>query len=323
MRRILFLLFTPALFAQVTTIEEILVVVNNHIITRKVFQQTVEQQYAELYRLFSGKELDEKLKDAREKTLEEMIDTYVLLDVALEKDVHNYVPSETEMLEDIKKSSSSTESELERMVRSELGMSLGDFIRQRREFQIVQSLLWQEVYRKVPVEDQEARIYYNEHQSDYKKPARLRIRELIISKGAASLEQASSRDVLAKVQEELKNGASFESLVRDFSTSPSKGTGGDLGWVEKGLLLSAIEESALRLQPEEVSDVIETDKDYILIQLIGSEVEGVMPFDAVKNEIVQKLQEPKAENARMHFIQAQRIRANIRYLVPKEQIIES
>lgn len=323
MRPILLFLFAPALFAQVTTIEEILVVVNNHIITRKAFQQTVEQQYAELYRRFSGKELDEQLKDAREKTLEEMVDTYVLLDVALEKEMHNYVQTETEMLDDLMRSNSSSESELDRMAKSELGMSIGEFIRQRRETEIVRNLLWMEVYRKVPVEEQEARLYYNEHQNDYNKPARFRVRELIIPKGATPPEQASSRETLEKVQEELKSGTSFESLVKDFSASPSKGTGGDLGWVDKGLLLSSIEESALSLKPDEVSNVIETDKDYILIQLIDSEVEGVKPFDAVRDEIVYKLQEPKAENARMHYMQAQRIRANIRYMVPKEQIIGS
>ena len=39
-----------------------LVVVNGHIITRRAFQQSFEQEHAALYRKFSGKELDEKLK---------------------------------------------------------------------------------------------------------------------------------------------------------------------------------------------------------------------------------------------------------------------
>jgi hypothetical protein len=49
--------------------EEVLVVVNGHIITRRTLQQAVEQEHAALYRQFSGKELDLKLRDAREKTL--------------------------------------------------------------------------------------------------------------------------------------------------------------------------------------------------------------------------------------------------------------
>ena len=44
--------------------DEILVVVNKHIITRRTLNQSVEQQHAALYRQFAGKELDAKLADA-------------------------------------------------------------------------------------------------------------------------------------------------------------------------------------------------------------------------------------------------------------------
>ena len=320
-------ILAPAALAQTaakaTTIEEILVVVNNHIITKGALQQAVEQQYAELYRRFSGKELDDRLKDAREKTLQEMIDDFVLLDVATEKELNLYAPSDADILENIKSSSGlSSESEIETAIRSELGLSLSEFIRQRRQGTIIWELLSSEVYRKVPVEEQEARLYYNEHQAEYQKSARFRIREMIIPKGATPSELAAAKETVAKVQDEIKNGASFESLVANHSNSPSKGTGGDLGWIEKGLLLKAIEDAAIALKPNEIGGPIETDKDFILIQLIAAELDGVKPFESVKGDIIRKLQEPKAENAKMHYLQSQRLRANIRYLVPKEQIIK-
>ena len=53
--------------------EEVLVIVNAHIISRRQFQQSVEQENAALYRQFSGKELDEKLREAREKTLQGLV----------------------------------------------------------------------------------------------------------------------------------------------------------------------------------------------------------------------------------------------------------
>jgi parvulin-like peptidyl-prolyl isomerase len=319
---VLLLLTAPALIAQ-TTIEEILVVVNNHIITRKAFQQTVEQQHAELYRHFSGSELDAKLQDAREKILQEMIDNFVLIDVAYEKDIQNRAPSEAEFLDDLKRRSEiSSDTDLERAIKSEVGLSLSEFVRQQRQSYIIWQLLSQEVYYKVPVEDQEARLYYNEHQADYQKAARFRIREMIIPKGGGPAELESSKETLAKVQDGLKNGETFESLAKNYSANPSSATGGDLGWIDKGLLLKSIEDAALVLNPDEVSDVIETDKDYILIQLIASELEGVKPFNSVKDEIKQKLAEPKAENAKHHYLQAQRLRANIRFIVPKEQIVK-
>ena len=58
--------------------EEILVIVNGHVISRRVFQQAVEQGAAALYRQFSGKALDEKLQDARQKTLQGLIDNFII-----------------------------------------------------------------------------------------------------------------------------------------------------------------------------------------------------------------------------------------------------
>ncbi|HEX9081897.1 MAG TPA: SurA N-terminal domain-containing protein, partial [Holophagaceae bacterium] len=86
MRPTALLLFAPALLAAAPSqvMDEILVIVNNHIITRHTFDQAVEQQNAALYRQFSGKELDAKLKDAREKTLKGMIDAFLLDDKAQE-----------------------------------------------------------------------------------------------------------------------------------------------------------------------------------------------------------------------------------------------
>jgi hypothetical protein len=42
----------------------------------------------------------------------------------------------------------------------------------------------------------------------------------------------------------------------------------------------------------------------------------------VRPQILEKLQQPKADNAIMNYLQSLRVRANIRYQVPKEQIFK-
>ena len=314
-----FVLLVAAPAAEPTTLEEVLVVVNSHIITRKAFQLALEQQIAELYRHYSGRELDEELRGAREKTLQELIDTFVLLDVAADKEMLAYAPTESDLLDELKKRSQlSSDADLERMVKLELGINLSELLRQQRRTYIIESLLYQEVYRRVPIEEQEARLYYNEHQAEYSQAAKFRVRELVIPKAAGNGPDAA--ETLAKVREGLKEGVPFEALVKEHSGSLSGVLGGDLGWTEKGLLLPAVEDAALALAPDEVSDVIETDKDYIFVQLMAKETAGAKPFEAVKAQIMDKLREPKARNALQQYLQAQRLRANIRYMVPREQI---
>ncbi len=319
------LLCLPALQAETKpdVREEILVVVNKHIITRRALTQAVEQQHAALYRQFSGKELDEKLMNAREKTLQGLVDAYLLEDKGSELGspvTDEYVRAS---LDGIKKENNfATDADLERAIKGSLGIGLNEFKKRQKQQATQQFVLQREVFSKVAVEDNELRAYYEDHKDEYRLPSRFRIRELVLAKGATAEDQAEARKTLETVQTELKGGKSFEELARHHSTSPSKATGGDLGWMNKGFLRAAIEDAAVKLKPEQVSAPIETDKDIYLIQLIALEDAPVTSFAEVKAKILEKLQEPKAQNAIEQYLASLRMRANIRYLIPKEQILK-
>ncbi|WP_243294741.1 peptidylprolyl isomerase [Geothrix mesophila] len=303
--------------------EEILVIVNSHIITRRDLTQAVEQQNAALYRQFSGKELDEKLQTAREKTLQGMIDAYLLEDKGDELSspiTDDYVRASIDGIK--KENNFATDADLERALKTSLGIGLPEFMKRQKQQATQQYVLQREVFSKVAVEDNELRAYYEDHKDEYRLPSRFRIRELVLAKGATPEEQAATRAKLAEIQAALKAGKSFEELARQNSVSPSKATGGDLGWMNKGFLRASIEDAAVKLKPEQVSAPIETDKDIYLIQLIALEDAPVKDFAEVKAKILEKLQEPKAQNAIEQYLANLRMRANIRYLVPKEQILK-
>ncbi len=303
--------------------EEILVVVNKHIITRRGLTQAVEQQHAALYRQFSGKELDAKLVDAREKTLQGLIDAFLLEDKGAELGSpvsDEYVRASIDGIK--KENNFATDADLERALKGSLGIGLPEFMKRQKQQAIQQFVLQREVFSKVAVEDNELRAYYEDHKDEYRMPSRFRIRELVLAKGATVEEQTEARKRLESIQAELKGGKAFEELARLYSTSPSKATGGDLGWMSKGFLRASIEEAAVKLKPEQVSAPIETDKDLYLIQLIALEDAPVKAFAEVKAKILEKLQEPKAQNAMEQYLANLRMRANIRYLVPKEQILK-
>ena len=303
--------------------EEILVVVNAHVITRRTFQQAVEQGTAALYREFSGKELDDKLRSAREKTLQGLIDSDVLDDKAADLGVavsdetlHGYV-------EDIKRQNNFTsDADFERALKGSLGIGLQAYLVRAKQDMLKQEVLRREVFSRVAVEEQELKAYYDEHKAEYAKPSRFRVRELVLPKGVDAEQQAATKATLATIQDELKRGTAFEALVQQYSTAPSRSTGGDLGWLAKGVLRTDIEQAALALKTGQISAPLETDKDVYLVQLTEAELDGVRPFMEVRGEILQKLQEPKAETAVEGYIQSLRIRANIRYLVAKETILK-
>jgi peptidyl-prolyl cis-trans isomerase SurA len=320
----LVLLALPAVLISAPEVrEEILVVVNGHIISRRTFQQAVEQGTAALYRQYTGKELDDKLRDARDKTLQGLVDTFLITDKAVDLGivvpddyVHSYV-------EDLKKQNNITsDADFEKAIKGSLGINMAAYMARTKQDVVKQEVLRKEVYSRIAIEDQELKAYYLDHKEDYRQPSRFRIRELILAKGVTPEEQEAAKVKLATIQEALKKGTPFETLVKEYSTSPSRSTGGDLGWLPKGVLRQNIEEAALALGVNQVSAPLETDKDLELVQLVASEMDASKPFADVRQSIMEKLQEPKAQNAIENYLTGLRLRANIRYMVPKETIIK-
>jgi peptidyl-prolyl cis-trans isomerase C len=67
----------------------------------------------------------------------------------------------------------------------------------------------------------------------------------------------------------IKQGANFESLAREFSTCPSKSSGGDLGWFGPGKMVPAFESAVKRLSPGSVSDLVQTQFGYHIVKCTG------------------------------------------------------
>lgn len=67
----------------------------------------------------------------------------------------------------------------------------------------------------------------------------------------------------------IKQGANFESLAREFSTCPSKSSGGDLGWFGPGKMVPAFEHACKGIGVGSISDIVQTQFGYHLIKLTG------------------------------------------------------
>lgn len=303
--------------------EEILVAVNSHIITKKSFQQAFEQQNASLYRQFSGKVLDEKLSEARAKTLQGLIDAFLLADKATEMGItipDDYIDSTIEQIK--KENKIGSDEEFERALKANLGIGLSEYRKNQKRMILEQQVLGREVYSKMAVTENEVRAYYEQNKDDFRLPERFRIRELVIPRGTTPEEISKSAAILIEIKRQIQDKKTFESLVRTYSTAPTKDLGGDAGWINKGMLRPSIEEAALALNKGDISSVIETARDYYFVQLIDRESTPYQPFAEVKDKLIVKVQEPKAESAIEQFMNNLRTRANIRYMIPKDQLLK-
>lgn len=77
------------------------------------------------------------------------------------------------------------------------------------------------------------------------------------------------RGLADQLLKKVKGGARFETLARDFSTCPSKGKGGDLGWFGPGKMVKPFEDAVRRMGVGSISPVVSSQFGYHIIKLTG------------------------------------------------------
>lgn len=75
--------------------------------------------------------------------------------------------------------------------------------------------------------------------------------------------------ILAKIIQQLNDGADFETLARKYSTCPSKKKGGDLGWFGPRKMVMPFENVVKRLKIGQVSKPVRTQFGTHIIKKTG------------------------------------------------------
>ncbi len=75
------------------------------------------------------------------------------------------------------------------------------------------------------------------------------------------------RQAAERLVQQIRAGARFAALAREFSQSTTAATGGDLGWVAEGELPKEIERALSAMEPGEISDPVRTLSGYHILYL--------------------------------------------------------
>lgn len=80
----------------------------------------------------------------------------------------------------------------------------------------------------------------------------------------------SVREEAEKLMQQVRNGAPFSTIAREYSQSPGAAQGGDLGWVQPGQLEDALDAALSNLRPGQITPPIRTSKGYTLLFMIDA-----------------------------------------------------
>lgn len=99
--------------------------------------------------------------------------------------------------------------------------------------------------------------------------AEIEIDEIIIKPKISAQAKQKTKQELLDLKKRIENGEDFDKLAKAFSQDPGSAVkGGDLDWVGRGQFVPAFEAVAFKLKPGEMSEAVETEYGYHLIQLL-------------------------------------------------------
>ena len=151
----------------------------------------------------------------------------------------------------------------------------------------------------ISVSEDDLRTYYKENAQRLAGPEERRASHILINapKGAPAAERekakAKAEELLARVRKDPK---SFADVAKKESQDPgSAPNGGDLGYFGHGAMVKPFEEAVFRMRDGEISDVIESDFGYHIIELTGIKAPKVPSFEEMRPKLEADLRKQQAQ----------------------------
>lgn len=147
-------------------------------------------------------------------------------------------------------------------------------------------LLGEKVSAGVTASEDEAESYYLTHKDLFGASAMVHAAHIVFdTEGQAQM-----------VLDQLKSGEDFSKMAglvsRDVS---SRGSGGDMGWIEKGTVDPALEQAAFSLATGQTSGVVKTADGYQIVKVLERRDAYTPPYSEVRDKVMRTLVNTKKD----------------------------
>jgi peptidyl-prolyl cis-trans isomerase SurA len=279
----LILISSPAIGA---VVDKIAVVVNGEIITQGEIEKLMIPVYEQTRRMYKGKELLNRLEEARQDIVQQLIEERLITSEAkrlnLEVDDQEV---EDKINESVKRfgSRAALEGALkeQRITMKELRAKYREQIMNRR-------LIDQKVGAKITVSPTEIEDYYNSHPEQFIQPESVKLRNILI-KPKSDADAPKALKQANEILRRLKEGCDFEGLARTYSEGPGADEGGIMGYAGRGDLLPEIEKAVFSVKEGEVTDIVKTQMGYHIFKVEERRQSEPLKLSQVRRDVEEAI----------------------------------
>ncbi|MCD7877602.1 MAG: peptidylprolyl isomerase [Cloacibacillus porcorum] len=164
------------------------------------------------------------------------------------------------------------------------GLADRDDVALKLKWQRIQLLLeayLQEISKKWDMSDKAVKKYYSEHKEEFIQAPATHLRHILTSS------EKDANNAILDIFKDKDFAKTAEKFSRDTNTAQR---GGDLGWMEKGVMPESIDKAIETALPNSLVGPIKTDLGWHVLEVLERRPSKQLTFDEAKDEIVQRLQ---------------------------------
>lgn len=156
---------------------------------------------------------------------------------------------------------------------------------------VIRRFIETQVGTDIDVGEDDARAYYDNNPDRFQTGEAVHARHIIVRTLPADTDsaRAEKRSRIEAVLAKARAGENFQQLARQHSEGPSAPNGGDLGFFERQEMVKPFSDAAFDLEPGEISDVVETQFGFHIIQVVERRPADTMPYEEVRDQLVSGL----------------------------------
>lgn len=270
-----------------TVVEDVVVRVNDQIISRSDIERAEEQFQQEAAQNHAS---PEDMDRAQKNLLRDMIDKQLLISRAKELGL-NADADVIRQLDDIRKQNHMDSlDDLERAAKQQ-GISFEDFKAQIRNQILTQQVVREEVGRRLQMSQADETNYYNAHKAEFDQPEQVHLSEILVplSETATPAEIATAEAKAAGLKARVAAGETFADVARKYSGGPSAAQGGDLGAFKRGALAKVLEDATFSLPVGSATAPIRTRQGFVVLKVSAHDQPGPAPMEQVEQQIQEQL----------------------------------
>jgi len=319
---IAFLTVSASLNAAEEVVNGIAAVVNGEVITFSQIRELVAAQQKAAAEIYSGSELEAKVKEMRQQAVNDLIDRALLLQEFKKKEfnIPDYIVDDS-IHKIIRQEFGGDRAAFVRTLQAQ-GYSMARFRETEKDKITVQAMRQSKASDNIVVSPVKIREFYEKNRASYSSPEQVKLRMIVLKEGSSSASgndtpadsSVSKKQMASEIHDKLAGGAEFDRIAQMYSEDSTNESGGDWGWIERKTLNEELAKIAFSLKPGEISPVVSLDNSYYILMVEAKKPSVTKPLSEVQPQIVETLIQQEKLKGQERWLKELRDKAFIKIL---------